>query len=287
VPRAIHRGRPSDRPLSARAYAAAVRRVLPRAGASPRAWVGRAEERLVFVVGCPRSGTTFLAGAIGSVPGFVDLGEVHPLKAAIPDLTELPDPEAARRLRRVLETVRRLGLVAGLRGVEQTPEVSFVLPAALAAYPRARVVHIVRDGRDVVSSLLERGWLGAGRGGRDDARQAYGAHARFWVEPERRDEFERTNEARRAAWAWRRYVGAARVAVKGTLELRFESLVADPAAAAEALAEHLDAPAPSLAAALAAASAGPVGRHRTDLTPDQLADVDREAGPLLRELGYR
>ena len=36
------------------------------------------DERLVFVFGCPRSGTTFLAGAIGAVPGFVDLGEVHP-----------------------------------------------------------------------------------------------------------------------------------------------------------------------------------------------------------------
>ena len=42
------------------------------------------EERLVFVVGSPRSGTTFLASAIGSLPGFVDLGEVAPLKAAVP-----------------------------------------------------------------------------------------------------------------------------------------------------------------------------------------------------------
>jgi hypothetical protein len=252
---------------------------------SPRTWLA-SEERLVFVVGCPRSGTTFLAGSIGSAPGFVDLGEVHPLKAAIPELADLPAEDAARRLRRALETVRRLGLVVGLRGVEQTPELAFVLPAALEAYPQARIVHIVRDGRDVVSSLLERGWLGAGRTGRDDARLAYGAHARFWVEPERREEFERASEARRAAWAWRRYVTAARAVPERTLELRFEALVTDPSAAADALAAHLDAPAAPLAEALAAAHAGPVGRHRTDLSGEQLADVDEEAGPLLRELGY-
>jgi hypothetical protein len=29
-----------------------------------------------------------------------------------------------------------------------------------------------------------------------------------------------------------------------------------------------------------------VGRYRRDLTPEQLADVEDEAGLLLRELGY-
>jgi hypothetical protein len=29
-----------------------------------------------------------------------------------------------------------------------------------------------------------------------------------------------------------------------------------------------------------------VGRWRRDLTAEQVADVEREAGPLLRELGY-
>ena len=43
------------------------------------------EERLVFVVGCPRSGTTFVGRAIGGLPGFVDFGEVTPWKAALPE----------------------------------------------------------------------------------------------------------------------------------------------------------------------------------------------------------
>ena len=91
--------------------------------------------------------------------------------------------------------MRRLGLAGHLRGVEQTPETSFVLAAALRAYPSAKAVHIVRDGRDVVCSLLERGWLGTDRTGSDDAGVAYGAHARFWVEPDRAEEF--ANRAKR------------------------------------------------------------------------------------------
>src|SRR4029453_1303521 len=119
------------------------------------------EARLIFVVGSPRSGTTFLGSSLGAHPGLVDLGEVKPLKASIPQLALLPEQEAARRVRRTLDVVRRLGLAGHLRGVEQTPETSFVLAAALRAYPSAKAVHIVRDGRDVVCSLLERGWLRA------------------------------------------------------------------------------------------------------------------------------
>ena len=151
------------------AYAAAARRVLVRE--RPRQLPARAfgsEERLVFVVGSPRSGTTFLGKAIGSIPGFVDLTEVTPLKAAIPSLVACSEVEAARRIRQILQRVRMLALVRGARCVEQTPETAFLLAAALRAYPGARGLHIVRDGRDVVCSLLERGWLSAGRGGGDD-----------------------------------------------------------------------------------------------------------------------
>ena len=244
------------------------------------------EERLAFVVGSPRSGTSFTGRAIGSQPGWVDLGEVQPLKASVPGLAGRPQAEQAAAVRRILQRVRLLGLARGLRGVEQNPETSYVLAAALQAYPQATAVHVIRDGRDVVCSLLERGWLRADRTERDDAKLRFGAHARFWVEPERREEFERASEARRAAWAWRRYVGAARVAPERTIELRYEALVADPQTEADRIAARLDsAPAP-LRLAFAVAHDTSVGRWRSDLTPEQLADVEAEAGPLLAELGY-
>lgn len=245
------------------------------------------EERLVFVVGSPRSGTSFTAGAIGDLPSFVDLGEVPLLKAAIPELVELPEEEQVSEIRHVLQRVRGLAFVRGLRGVEQTPETGFVLGAALRAFPQATAVHVLRDGRDVVCSLLERGWLSARRSDEsDDAHLSYGVHPRFWVEPERREEFTEVSDARRAAWAWRRYVTAARAAPGRTVELRYEELVGDPRSATTALAPVLAVGTDELSDAFGAAHTGSVGRWQRDLTDDQLADVEAEAGPLLAELGY-
>ena len=244
------------------------------------------EERLVFVVGSPRSGTTFTGRALGSLPGFVDLDEVQPWKAAIPELLGVPDDVAAARLRRVLERVRTLGLARGLRGVEQTPETSFVLQAALLAYPEALAVHVIRDGRDVATSLLERGWLSAERAGADDARLPLGAHARFWVEPGREAEFASVSDATRVAWAWRRYVTAAGSVPERTVEVRYEQLVSDPAAAAAPVAARLGVEPALVTAAFAEAHDTSAGRWRRDLTPEQLADVEREAGEALVALGY-
>jgi hypothetical protein len=262
-----------------------AKRLAPRRGASLGERFGQLDDRFVFVVGSPRSGTTFLAGAIGSLPGFVDLGEVAPVKAAVPALAALSPADAATRLRRILALSRRVGLVGAVRPVEQTPEMAFVVRAVPLAYPKARVVHIVRDGRDVACSLLEKPWLRPAQGRVDDAGVPYGAHARFWVEPERRDEFERASDARRAAWVWRSYLTAARTADEA-LEVRYEDVAADPSTVAAQLAPHLDVSAEPLGASLARAHASSVGRYRTDLSAEQLADVEEEAGPLLRELGY-
>jgi hypothetical protein len=246
-----------------------------------------ATERPVFVVGAPRSGTSFMGGSLGRLPGFVDLGEVGPLKATIDELAALPEDEAARRLHGILERVRRFGLARRLRAVEQTPETSFVIGAALRAYPQARVVHMIRDGRDVVCSLLEKGWVRAERGGADDVGNPYGEQARSWVEPERAQEFQAASEATRAAWAWRRYLTAARAAAPAaTLEVRYEQLVADPDATARRIAGHIGADPDALAEALRDVHSQSVGRWRLDLTEEQVADVEAEAGTLLRELGY-
>jgi hypothetical protein len=262
-----------------------TRRLLRRRGLSLAGARAPLDDRMVFVVGSPRSGTTFLAEAIGTLPGFVDLTEVAALKAAIPELLRLGRDEAARRLRRLLTVTRTLGLVRHLRAVEQTPETAFLLPAVAQAFPEAVLVHAVRDGRDVVCSLLERGWLGMERtGGADDAFQPYGTEARFWVEPGRAREFAAASEARRAAWAWRRYVSAVLDSAVPVHEVRYEQL-ADGTTAAD-LAAALDAPAEQLARALSKAHPASIGRYERELTSEQLADVEAEAGDILRRLGY-
>ena len=243
------------------------------------------EERVVFVFGSPRSGTTFLAEALGRVPGFVDLAEVAALKARVPELVRMPTEEAAASIQRLLTVTRTIGLVRDLRAVEQTPETAFLLPAIAHAFPEATLVHAVRDGRDVVCSLLERGWLGAHRtGGADDAFLPYGGGARFWVEPGREDEFAAASESRRAAWAWRSYVSAVLKSGVPVHLVRYEGL--SEGATAEQLAEAIGAPPSALAAALGHAHVASVGRYRRDLSSEQLAEVEAEAGDLLRELDY-
>jgi hypothetical protein len=269
-----------------RLYAGAVARVLARARKRNDADLAAISERPVFVLGSPRSGTSFVARSIGRVPGFADLGELGPWKAAIPALASLPEETAAEQLRGMLESIRRYGLIRHLRAVEQSPETSFVLAPAIRAYPQAAVVHMIRDPRDVAASLLQKGWLREGRPGHDDVGAPYGPHARFWVEAERADEFDRADEARRAGWTWRSYVSAAQAAPAQTVEVRYEELAADPETASEPLAAHIGADPVLLARALSDIHSESVGRWHRNLTPEQVEEVEAEAGELMQELGY-
>ncbi|MGB2874136.1 MAG: sulfotransferase [Gaiellaceae bacterium] len=277
---------PSEASLRPRLYPGAVARVLIRARRSTGADLEAVAERPVLVLGAPRSGTSFVARCIGRVPGFADLGELRPWKEAIPRLASLPQEEAAEHLRGMLESIRRYGFVRHLRAVEQSPETAFVLAAAVHAYPQAAVVHMVRDPRDVASSLLQKGWLRAERRGRDDVGAPYGGHARFWVEPDRAAEFDQASEARRAGWAWRSYVSAARAAPANTVEVQYEELASDPEAASERLAAHIGADPILLGHAFSRMHCESVGRWRRNLTPEQVAEVESEAGALMQELGY-
>lgn len=266
--------------------------------------MGRLHPAPVFVVGCPRSGTTFTAEAIGAVPGFFDMGEVSRLKAAIPGLHRAARngrrADVVDELRRTLCRMQRVAFVGGARAIEQTPESTYLIPELADAFPAAQFVHLVRDGRDVAASLLERGWLAgttvpggtASTTGHDDAGQRFGEHARFWVEDGRGQDFEASSEARRCAWAWRRYEATARQHLGGldparVATVRYEELAADPAGVAARLGAALGtAPADEYVRAFSGMHADSVGRYRTALGPEQLAEVVDESGDLLRDLGY-
>jgi hypothetical protein len=66
------------------------------------------------------------------------------------------------------------------------------------------------------------------------------------------------------------------------LEIRYESL----ATVADRLAEFLGANVTSTHRAMDRFSDFSIGRWRKELTPEQLADVEAEAGSLLADLGY-
>ena len=238
------------------------------------------------MVGAPRSGTTFLAGALGAQPGLVDLGEVKPLKAAIPRLRRSLH-RAAKRFRRTLDVVRTLGLAGHLRGVEQTPETSFVIEAALLAYPDARAVHIVRDGRDVVCSLLERGWLAADA----ERRRRRRARLRRACPLLGRARSAQRNSARRAKPAEPRGRGAAtsppRARRKSERTTPLRGARHEPGARRG---KHRRVPrsGPGAAGSVVLERVRPLGGTAGNASwpSNEIKDVEEEAGDLLRELGY-
>lgn len=178
----------------------------------------------VFVVGCQRSGTTWVQLLLARHPLVSTVNETHminrflgPAVRAWDELADDPRDVGLPTLcsgSEFLETVRDLG-----RGileriaepgapvvVEKTPDHALWGDELLKLFPDARILHVVRDPRDVCSSLLAaaRGW---------------GSH---WAP---RTTYE-------AAHRWNRYVDAARgIRARGgdlRLEVRYEDLQADP-----------------------------------------------------------
>jgi hypothetical protein len=273
------------------------RALQPSRGITPRALDPRLRAP-VFVLGAPRSGTTFLGSCIGALPEVSYHFEPRVTKAAARMVYEGTWSE--RRAARVFRRSYRLLLLAagdgGRRFVEKNPENCFVVPFLVRTFPDAKFVQIVRDGRDVAVSHAEKPWLSAasaGSGRRGRGGQAWGPWARWWVERERADEFAAASDLTRTAWSWRRFTSAARDALAQlpadrVLTVRYEDVVSRPEEAARTIGAffgHAEPP-ESLRAALATADPSSIGRWRQALDDEGLAVVEREAGALLRDLGY-
>lgn len=173
------------------------------------------------------------------------------------------------------------------RIAEKSPNNVFFFPALNTLFPESPLVHVVRDGRDVVASLLTMNWIDAATGAplayTRDAAEA----ARYWVKAVRAG-----RQAASVPAVGARYV-----------EVAYERLVAEPESTLKALFAALGEPweapvldyyrqARDLASESSAAQvsrplyASAVGRWRSDLSPQQAETVIGIAGPLLAELGY-
>jgi hypothetical protein len=255
--------------------------------------------RPIFIIGAPRSGTTFLGSCIGRMPEVSYHLEPRLTKAAARCVYDgsWSEQRCAAVFRLSYSALLLAALDGGRRFAEKNPENSFVVPFLAAALPTAQFVHIIRDGRDATVSHAEQPWLAAASAGsarRGRGGQLWGPYPRWWVEPDRREEFTRVSDLVRTAWCWRRFTTAALDGLAGlpagrVLELRYESLVRDPGGAAGLLAGFLEtSPAgrQALRDGLARARTGSVGRWRDGLAEDQVAEVEAEIGPLLSRLGY-
>jgi len=246
--------------------------------------------RMIFVVGARRSGTNWLQRLLAAHPDAIAVpSETYLFSMGIEPLRERLHQGAARSSRTGFVYMDRDAMIDTLRGVcdavfdgllraldpsavkliERTPDHVRHLGLIGELYPDAPIVHIIRDGRDVVRSLLSQDW------GPD--------------------------EPRLAAEEWRTAIESARAAAAGNPnyhEVRYEQLLenteamigplfnsvglsSDEKAVASAVAEgavpfNVDRASPRIATA----------KWQTELGPEVLNTIEEVAGDLLIDLGY-
>jgi len=124
--------------------------------------------RAILIGGCGRSGTTVLNGLLSCHPD-IQVVDIETSAFCQTAYAEQVDLAADFRLERVYRRLVRIEIPASCtRWSEKTPKnVLFAGRALLYLGPGARFIHIVRDGRDVVTSRHRR------------------APDRYWVSPKR------------------------------------------------------------------------------------------------------
>jgi len=263
-------------------------------------------EKPAFVIGCARSGTSILGEAIAAHPDVKYLFEASVIWNAlqpirVDDRLTAADatPEIAEAARLALSQAGAEG--SGQRLVEKNPKHVLRMPYLSKSFPDCRFVHLLRDGRDVVASLMFRN-----RG------DSWG-HLKTPGWKELLDRYPQDNHIR-CAHQWRDSVKIARQDAKELsltrtryLEAKYEDLLRDPGGTLRLILQFLELePHPQVDAFLPRiqdATRGSyhakrqvrhyvenhtrrVGRHEENLTEKQLQDVLSVCGDLLKELGY-
>lgn len=202
---------------------------------------------LVFLLGCPRSGTTWMQRLIGAHPAVETGRESHLFEFYLGptlqywqmELEHLTRPEARRgqgvmglscyferdefmALFRdyslhLLEHIKG-GLEPGRFFLEKTPGHALFIPEIRTLFPQCKIIHLLRDPRAVTASMLaaSKGW------------------AAEWAPP----------HVRAAAWTWRHHVekarkDGARLPQDAFLEVRYEDARKDTAAALRRILDFL------------------------------------------------
>lgn len=285
---------------------------------------GRKVRQPVFIIGAPCSGTDLLARSLKRSAGFhLTLGQrwVIPVVQAFARRPSISRgrPEAAATVLRdafaqawqvsadcCLGCTQQCRDAGGLDGVgpcvsqqavlrygDASPDLMYCVDPLLDAFPDARILQIIRDGRDAVAGMLTDptvlAWFKPGSVDID----AEFPHPLLGLE----------KEADRAAWAglsitakcamrWRGSVRQmarlrARLAADQLVTFRYEDVIRQPADAAAAISDFLAAPVRILEPpAPGRPSLAEPGSWRRVLNPGQAAEVEAMAGQELRRVGY-
>jgi hypothetical protein len=284
---------------------------IPSAAASPRS---RAP---VFVLGSPRSGTTLLYDMLLSAGGFaVYLAESNVFNLLVPRFGDLSlrsnreklmqawlnsklfrasGLESSRIRERILQECRNGGdflrmvmeEICSAQGVprwaENSPEGMLYLPLIKQLIPDALFVHILRDGRDVATSLAQRRFVRAFPWEDRHGLMGCGLYWEWMVEQGR---------------------SFGRSVSSDYMEIHFEQLLAQPQETLDQIARFIDQPLDydiirhvaygsvakpntSFYQEAAATDFNPVGRWKKSFSPEQLLRFERLVGATLVKLGYQ
>jgi omega-hydroxy-beta-dihydromenaquinone-9 sulfotransferase len=242
----------------------------------------------VFVIGAPRSGCALTVSLFGTHPEVANWSEAgrlwDPVHYHDPEADHAFAPERATRAR-----IRRLhrwcAWYAESRGkarfVNGHARNAMRLGYLRRVFPDARFVHVIRDGRAVVGSIV----FQVGRRERRQARPLGG-----FARPPGWRALVRDDLAEQAALQWQAVVRHVReqAAELGPAytEVRFEAVRARPRETIRALFDFAGLRSGDAALAGVPETLDAAERWRERLDAEQLATVEKAAGPLLRELGY-
>ena len=285
---------------------------------------GRKVRQPVFVIGAPASGTDLLARSLKRSDGFhVTLGQrwVIPVVqtfARRPSMHQRRPEAAATVLRdafaqawqvtadsclgctRECREAGRLDSVGPCvtqqtvaRYGDASPDLMYCADALLDAFPDARFLQIIRDGRDAVASMLADpavlAWFKAGAVDLD----AEFPHPLLGLEDEAdRVAWPGLSMTAKCAMRWRGSVRQmarlrGRLPAAQLITFRYEDVTRQPADAAAAMSDFLDTPVHAVepSAPGRPALAEP-GSWRRALSPAQTGEIEAIAGEELRRVGY-
>lgn len=252
----------------------------------------------IFIVGAPRSGTSFIGSIFGGTKGCAYFHEPPITKKW--SRTWVTGEDAAAHPFEIFLWTHRLLRSVSQRGhsmlVDKTPQHSFIVPELKTAFPNAKFIHIYRDGRDVACSYREKPWIAqmsAYTGRYEDGGYRVGPTWRHWVEPHRRKEWESASDTHRAIWAWRLHVEASvssleNIASSDRLVVRYENL-AEHEFLSDTIGNFVGASPGDrevIAQGLKGFTPNSVGVWRRVLSDLDLQTIEYEAGKTLESLGY-
>jgi Sulfotransferase family len=281
--------------------------------------------RLVWMFGSPRTGSTWLMQLFAEIPGVAVIDESFIPLHLVPISRTVPDGEyfemgqrardpnyffAERYLSELKPELRGLivqGLKRQLAELDQPTDPSWIVikepngshaaDTMLSLFPESRLLFLVRDGRDVIDSLIDAmlardSWWQKSQGSRE-SRMVNGRlafirhHADLWVKRTASVQraYAATPESQRLKVGYEALLEDTTTGFKEMLDWLGRSVDAEMVRTAVEKRAFSSIPAERKGPGKRARSATP-GQWRTRLQPGEIEIVERIMGPKLRELGY-